>query len=304
MMIRIAQIVTIVMALTLCNVTHGADKPNVKVKARIVETSYVAQFSGAARPGSPETSDRSSLDWLEKNIAAYIASRLGREFKFLNFSPAGSEVLSDNQYVLTVKLDRAAPATEAVGFHIGLDGPDTVSESEYLQFRNDQAAGEALGDKDAFFTEIELKLNQSSFLGIGAKLLKFVALSAEKATLIKGPILGWTMPYTRSQLCIDKGSKISVVNGIPMPPFGNVERIYTATALALSNPGESRIAQLNKPLITEADGNQMHLDDLLAAEPGDIVIEKIYVIVYRPIDQQSDCDPVIAPADIDFRGGS
>ena len=62
MMIRIAQIVTIVMALTLCNVTHGAEKPNVKVKARIVETSYVAQFSGAARPGFPETPDRTSLD--------------------------------------------------------------------------------------------------------------------------------------------------------------------------------------------------------------------------------------------------
>jgi hypothetical protein len=48
----------------------------------------------------------------------------------------------------------------------------------------------------------------------------------------------------------------------------------------------------------------MHLDDLQAAEPGDVIIEKIYVIVYRPIDQQSDCDPVIAPAEIDFRGGS
>lgn len=305
-------------------VVPAADKTRVSIKASVTETSYVAEYIKPPPAGGAGAWDCTELTWLEDHIEKYLTGRLSSNFQFLEFSAVTGEIPvackdkvttdggntarsgdgTGTAYTLSFRLDHASMDTEAVGFHVNLDGPDSTGETVYLQFRNDQAAGDALGDKEALNTEVKVRMSALSFEDIGMRLLKLVALPAGEAKLMHSPLLGWMMPYTRSQLCIDQGTIIKVKNQVPIPPLGAVERTYTGRALALINPGESRISQLNRPLFTEADVGQPRLNELQSADPQQVVVEKMYIIEYRAINERSACDPVIPPTDVNFGGGS
>lgn len=276
-----------VLAVTLLSLwslaASAGDKPDVQIQFRLAEPDYLTGFTDA------------EVGWIEQQVGAALVERLGPEFRFVDFGTAAGA-----EHVLTVELHRAGSSQE-VGYHVNLAGASALRDAIYSVFRPDTAAGDAVGSKESLARELTERLNSIDHDRIGKQLLGKIPIPAAGTELLKRPWLGFKIPFTQSELCMDKDSLLLIENTIPVDEF-MVEEAFEATSERVTAAGDTPSTALAGPIYTRVKPGQDLEAELKSADPTKVVIRMIYVIDYNAFDERQDCDQLIRPADVEFGG--
>jgi hypothetical protein len=276
-----------VIAVTLLSLwslaASAGDKPDVQIRFRLAEPDYLTGFTNA------------EVGWIEQQVGHALVERLGPEFRFVDFGTA-----TGPEHVLTVELRRAGSSQE-VGYHANLEGPSALSDPIYSVFRPDTAAGDAVGTKQALARELKERLSSIDHDRIGKQLLGKVPIPAAGTQLLKRPWLGFKIPFTLSELCMDKDSLLLIENTIPVDEF-MVEKAFEATSERVTVVGDTPTAALAGPIYTRVKPGQDLGDELKSADPDQVIIRMIYVIDYNAFDERENCEQLIRPVDVEFGG--
>lgn len=226
---------------------------------------------------------------LKDKAAEAIASVFGDKMPFLAFA-----IDDTAPYTLTIRLDRAEDSPSDLpaefGFHITLEGPGIPADATgYLIFRPKDEFSKVLGSPDEFLVEIWKKLEAADHNALVDDVLRHVPI-AEGAAFNASPP-GWIIDRDRGTMCFDQESRLEVLSEFPSGP-GRARHSFEAFVVVIDRP----------EIVSYADSSlggvdKIMLDQLSAADPGAIDVERVSVLKYL-----RRCPPQPIPGDqVDFR---
>ena len=251
---------------------HDRAKTEVGVIFTISDPHYTDEFKDEAIPA------------LNEAAAAAIANALDDKIRFLDFSRNAHAA-----YRLTVRLDRAggsgADGPAEFGFHLVLTGPE-VSEHEpgYLVFRTKDQYQNSIGDEASLIREIEEAMEKAPHSELVRQTLQHVAF-ANEADLNLEP-LAWIVYRDRALLCIEKGSRLIVINVWTDPLLGDTREAFEARVLDTVREDGGMVSLADTSVLPDM------IELLRATDPGEVVVERIRILEYNRY-----CPPQLVPAD-------
>ncbi len=252
-------------------------KTEVGVVFGLSDPHYTDEFSDAELPA------------LTASATEAVSRVLRDKIRFLAFSAN-----AETGYRLTVKLERAegsrADGPAEFGFHLALSGPEVRDDARgYLLFRAKDQFLAPIGDADSLVREIELVLEATDHRDLVRRVLRHVAIAGE-ADLNAQP-LGWIVKRDRTDFCVDRDSRLAVVNAFPS--FGGtLHESFEARVLNIDRPDGGIVSLADTSIRPEM------IEQLKAIDPTTVQVERIFIVDYRRF-----CPPSEVPAsDVDFSG--
>lgn len=224
---------------------------------------------------------------LRSAAASAVAGALDEKIRFLDF---GTD--ADAPYLLLVRLDRAegshAQGPAEFGLHFELRGPEVRDEARaYVVFRTKDQYLSPIGEPGALLREIELAVRGAGHRDLVRGLLRHVPIA--KDARFRHEPLGWTVQHDRVALCIDRDSRLTVVNVFPFDG-GNATEAFEARVLSTDRPDGWIVS------VADASVHPRMVEELEAADPGRVRVENVFVMEYRRF-----CRPAVVPAEeVDF----
>jgi hypothetical protein len=227
------------------------------------------------------------LPLLKEAAGRAIAGALEDKIRFLEFVAE-----SRPDYILTVRLDRAegsrAEGPAEFGLHFALSGPEVREEAKsYLVFRTKDQYLSPIGDQASLVKELELAVAGADHGKLVSEVLRNVAIS--DAADVNPQPLGWLVPRDRAHFCIDRDSRLLVVNALPSN-FGIVHAPLEARVLDVTRPDGIIVSMADTSVLPEL------IEQLKAKDPSQVQVESVFIMEYRRF-----CPPqAVPPSQADF----
>src|SRR6266513_5709125 len=179
---------------------HAGQKTAVTVK--FVVDAYQAYFL------APQRAE------LTAKAAARISERLRAYVPHFDFTT------DDKPFVLTIRLAprvnaERRDAPKEIGLHIELTGPRVGRVRDYVVFRPPEDMT-PITTVDDMVLEIDGRLPEAEYAGRITDLLVRVPI-AQDGRVIFQPRSGWILPYRVAEICLDRGSQVTIESMVPGP---------------------------------------------------------------------------------------
>lgn len=237
-------------------------------------------------------------DALQAKAAQAVASWLDQQMGFVDFE-AGSSGPHRLVLHLEVAPDAGTRPYKETQLRLELLGQPTAQPLVW-RFRPDDRFGEPTGGVDGLVREIGLRLGGIDKQALVRQVLSRVPIASE-AQLWKDPV-GWVIPYSRTDLCMDLRSLLHIENMMPSGA-GPVLKEYDARATGDFKPPEAQpaAATLRGRVFTEPQTSPEGLAELGRAKADQVAIRAVYIVEYQPL---ATCSRPVPPEAVDFRGGT
>lgn len=240
-------------------------------------------------------------DAVERAIADTVAVQLARRIGFVRFL---ANTAADYRLVLSVdRRDRgSAGAFDERGIWARLESPDAPSAEIYwLVLRPADAATRPVGSAANLRAEVATLLEHADLGLLKEKLLRNVPIS-HSALPWDRPV-GWAIPLTHDDLCIQDMSVLRVVSTVRQGAM-SLARSYDATvtgSFAVDPPVPAAAQQFLRRVFTEPVDVAHRADIAAAIRSGALTVKAVYVLDYQPA---PDCHPAPLPPSTVGHGGT
>lgn len=258
--------VVVMLVLFLPSITLAADKVTVLVEVNL---------------GVYEDEFEDSIVLAEK-VALVVVEKLGGKIGFINL---GSGPAHDSQeYLLGFEL-RAQDAKEGtrlreVGFHVNLSGPEIPDEARtYWMLYNAEQWKKPVPSEPKFLGDVSERIAGVETTAFVERVLRWIRVASD-AQISDDP-RGWDLPYEKSDLCIETGSRLRFRHDVV---FGgrNLRREFVASLSGVET------------LFCEPIENVEEFSDLL--DPARTVSNhRVYVLHYIPLEGCARKDEPLPP---------
>jgi hypothetical protein len=280
-------VAVMILSFSLGQTVLAANKQTVRV--RFVLQQYTAQYRDI-----PTVQTRA-----EELLTKYLNERL----PFLRFSK------NDGVYtllcVLAVRDATASPAGQEVGLHVSLSGPGlSATRTYWLTFRSASAAAASVPTEEELLALLNAIWASADYNKLVARLLSRVPISSSGVFVRTDLLLGWVLPFTKMDLCMDDQSRLQVENELAIPPV-RLHNPYRAVVVGSFEPPtpdvhpELRDNVFGQLQPTGSPSEAPQLQQLRNVPTENVTVTSVTVNDYKPLGKA--CVPV--PPDV-LAGGS
>ncbi|HET9984246.1 MAG TPA: hypothetical protein VFQ38_11685 [Longimicrobiales bacterium] len=237
---------------------------------------------------------------VELAIADTVAVQLARRIGFVRFV---ANTAADYRLVLTVdRRDRgSAGAFDERGIWARLESPEAGSAEIYwLVLRPADAATRPVGSAVNLRAEVAALLERADLGLLKEKLLRNVPIS--HGGLPWDRPVGWAIPLTHDDLCIQDLSVLRVVSTVKEGAM-TLARSYDASVtgvFVVAPPVPAKAQQFLKRVFTEPVDESRRAEIGDAIRRGAVTVSAVYVLDYQP---DPDCRPTPLPPQLPGPGG-
>jgi len=245
----------------LAGPAHAGPKTPVTVK--FVLDAYQAYFPTAPLRGE-----------LEAKATGRIIQRLQAYVPYFDFTrDAGKPFTLTIRLAARVNAERR-DAPKEIGLHIELTGPK--AGREYVVFRVPEDI-RPITTVDDMVQEIDERLPEAEYGGRITELLVRVPI-AQGGRVIYQPRSGWILPHRVADICLDRGSRLTIESTVPGPVGPRLTRALEALAVGQFNPpGQTDLPMLRGNIFTEPVDLQLFRQEMDGADEKLIAITSVLI---------------------------